>query len=127
MKRGNVIEFKPGLFGIQPPENIGIFLQRLTRKKEVFIDAYTVKGIKEFRLNQLTKRSFPDTMDIPFSLPANKLHLLLQPKLQDLINQIGKKDKLTSPSPKDDSSETIYPPSDENHLWRFVIKEFSAP
>ena len=127
MKRGNVIEFKPGLFGIQPPENVGIFLQRLTRKKEVFIETYTIKGIREFRLNQLTKRIFPDTMDIPFSLPANKLHSLLQPKLQDLINQIGKKEKLTSPSPKDDSSETIYPPSDENHLWRFVIKEFSAP
>ena len=66
MKRGNVIEFKPGLFGIQPPENIGIFLQRLTRKKDVFIEAYTVKGINEFRLYQLTMRSFGDCMDFPF-------------------------------------------------------------
>ena len=80
LKRGNVIEFKPGLFGIQPPENIGIILQRLTRKKEVFIEVYTAKGVKELKQNQLTKKSFPDKLDIPFSLPSNKLHSLLQPK-----------------------------------------------
>lgn len=127
LKRGNVIEFKPGLFGIQPPENIGIILKRLTRKKEVFIEVYTTKGVKELRQNQLTKKSFPDKMDIPFSLPPNKLHSLLQPKLQDLINQVGKKVTTSSSVQRDDQSETIYPPNDENQLWRFVTKEFSDP
>ena len=127
MKRGNVIEFRPGLFGIQPPENIAIVLQRLTRKKEIFIEAFTTKGIKELRQNQLTKRSFPDKIDLPFSLAKNKLQPLLQPKLQDIINQVGKKDSISTYTKKDESSETIYPPGDENHLWRFVIKEFSEP
>ena len=125
LKRGNVIEFRPGLFGIQPPENIGIILQRITRKKEVYVETFTTKGVKELRLNQLTKRSFPDKMDIPFSLPSNKIHSLLQPKLQDLINQVGKKSSSVINKQKYDSSETIYPPNDENHLWRFVSKEFS--
>ena len=127
MKRGNVIEFKPGLFGIQPPENLGIILQRITRKKEVFIEVYTTKGTKELRQNQLTKKSFPDKLEIPFSLPTNKLHSLLQPKLQDLINQVGKKSSITSFLQKDDQSETIFPPTDENHLWSFVTKEFNEP
>ena len=127
MKRGNVIEFRPGLFGIQPPENIAIVLQRLTRKKEIYIEAFTIKGVQQLRPNQLTKKSFPDKMDIPFSLPANKVSSLLKPKLQDIISQVGKQDSKPTSGQKNDFADTIYPPSDENQLWRFVSKEFTEP
>ena len=32
MKRGQLIEFKEGLFGLHPPQNMGIFFERITRK-----------------------------------------------------------------------------------------------
>ncbi|MGQ0535302.1 MAG: RNB domain-containing ribonuclease [Methanobacteriota archaeon] len=56
MKPGDVVEFKAGLFGLKPPENLGIYLDRLTKKKTYYVVLYTLKGKQEIRADQLTKR-----------------------------------------------------------------------
>ena len=127
MKRGNILEIKPGLFGLKPPNNIVVFLDRITKKKEIFFQIYTLQGIKEIKRNQLNKKSFPDAkIDIPKGLPDKKLNALIKPRLQDLINRLGK-EETTSAKGRDDKSsisETIPAPNDEHQLWRFVLKEF---
>ena len=40
---------------------------------------------------------------------------------------MGKKEATKTYVQRDDQSETIYPPNDENQLWRFVTKEFIEP
>jgi exoribonuclease R len=107
---------------------LAIFLDRITRKKEVFFSVYTIKGKKEIRRNQVAKKSFPDAkIDIPKGLPDKKLDSILKPRLQDFINNLGKKTGKTVYQRKKDtkSSETVLPPTDEHQLWRFVLKEFS--
>lgn len=125
MKRGNLVEFKPGLFGLQPPDNLGIFLDRTTRKKIVYVTVFTLKGVRELKAAQLQKRKFKYSIDIPKSLSGPKLDTLLRPRLQDLINKHGTKEKQATlvASQGDEEEETILPPNDEHELWRYILKE----
>lgn len=125
MKRGNIIEIKPGLFGLKPPNNIAVFLDRITRKKEIFFQIYTLQGKKEIKRNQLNKKTFPDAkINLPKGLPDKKLDSLIKPRLQDIINKLENKEKRVTTGRKDVTvSETIPAPNDEHQLWRFVLKE----
>ncbi|MHA2365957.1 MAG: RNB domain-containing ribonuclease, partial [Candidatus Hodarchaeales archaeon] len=125
MKRGNLVEFKP-MFGIQSPENLGIFLERITKKKVVHIQVYTLKGVREFKAAHLTKRKFDYKMDISRSLAGKKMDSLLRPVLQDLIKKHGQKQSakgLTNRKKSKDLVEKIQPPSTEHELWRLIVKD----
>ncbi len=63
MRPGNVVELKPGLFGLEPPKNLGIYLDRRKRKKEFLSVVVTIKGVKEVRREQVTKRRFQVELD----------------------------------------------------------------
>ncbi len=56
--RGELVEFKPGLFGLGEPNNFGIFVKSSKRKKGVFVQLYTLKGIRETKQNNLYKAKF---------------------------------------------------------------------
>ena len=104
-----------------------IYLDRITRKKEIFFSIYTIKGKKEIKRNQVNKKSFPDAkFNLPKNLPDKKLDSLLKPRLQDFINNLGKKDRSVYQQKQDEKEfERIAPPTDEHQLWRFIIKEFA--
>lgn len=56
MKPGDLVEFKAGLFGIAPPKNLGIYLERVKRKGSFFVVLHTVKGQREIKPENVTGR-----------------------------------------------------------------------
>lgn len=63
MRAGTVVELKPGLFGLEAPKNLGVYLDRRKRKKEFLLVVVTIKGAKEVRREQVTKRRFQVELD----------------------------------------------------------------
>ncbi len=55
---GDIIEFKSGLFGIEAPRNIAVFIRRWRRKGTPWIAAWTVEGRKEIKADHVTRRAF---------------------------------------------------------------------
>ena len=54
MKTGDLVEFKAGLFGIQPPGNLGIYLERVKRKGAFFVVLHTLRGKQEVKPENVT-------------------------------------------------------------------------
>ncbi|HET6399602.1 MAG TPA: ribonuclease R family protein [Candidatus Thermoplasmatota archaeon] len=55
---GDVVEFTPGLHGIQKPRNLAIFLDRRRVKGVPWVRLLTLEGEKEVKAEHLTKRTF---------------------------------------------------------------------
>ncbi|MHB8585920.1 MAG: RNB domain-containing ribonuclease [Thermoplasmatota archaeon] len=53
MKTGDLVEFRSGLFGIEAPKNVGIYLEREKRGKQFFAVLWTTKGRKEILTDHL--------------------------------------------------------------------------
>ncbi len=124
MKKGKLIEFKVGLYGLNPPNNLGIVINSRTRKKERILEVFTLKGIREIKSKHVnTKRKFIDNIDIPSSLKAKLITRELQPRLEHLI---GKYDR-GKPGQKRDITETdtakiTNPPISDRELWDWCRK-----
>jgi hypothetical protein len=58
VKPGEVVEFKAGLFGIQPPANLAILLDRYRQKGVPWVRVVTVEGRKELKQEHLSRRIF---------------------------------------------------------------------
>jgi exoribonuclease R len=58
------VELKPGLFGLKPPKNLGVYLERRKRKKEFHLVVVTLDGTKEIKRDQVTKRRFSVELDV---------------------------------------------------------------
>ena len=122
MKKGKLIEFRAGLFGINPPNNLGIVIKVITRKKERFYDIYTTKGIREIKKRHIsTTRKFSDHIDIPSSMKRKALVKELSPRLEHLIQKYGqtKKERLLS---KDKQKAIKSGPSSDRELWDWFRK-----
>ncbi|MFX1513298.1 MAG: hypothetical protein ACFFCQ_11985, partial [Promethearchaeota archaeon] len=126
MKKGKLIEFRAGLYGINPPNNLGIVLKKGSRKKETILDVFTTKGIREIKGNHLTKRKFPDQIEIPASMKAKVIARELQPRLDHFIEKYGrsvadiqKRGRITDGTYKGEK----LPPLSDRELWDFVRKE----
>lgn len=68
MKPGDLVEFKAGLFGLKPPQNLGIYLERVRRKGGYFLVLHTVRGKQEVKNENVTSRRLtarvpPDELD----------------------------------------------------------------
>ncbi len=81
VKKGDLVEFKPGTFGIDPPNNLGIVLDRYSKKKTVLVQLMTVKGKQEAKVDKITKRKFNVKVDLsdpqkakPEELKARLIH-----------------------------------------------------
>ncbi|HUR69749.1 MAG TPA: RNB domain-containing ribonuclease, partial [Candidatus Thermoplasmatota archaeon] len=83
MKPGDLVEFKAGLFGIQPPHNLGIYLDRVKRKGAFFVVLHTVKGKQEIKNDNITSRK------LSARLPPDELAGDLAPRLKQLIAQVS--------------------------------------
>lgn len=113
MRPGDLVEFKDGLFGIQAPRNLGIFLERRKRKKDYFAVLVTVKGTKEVKPEQLTKRRFHAAVD-PAADEAD-----LVARLGDLIAQAGSGKLETEPEAGEGPSE--------RELWERLVGHGTEP
>ncbi|MHA2249344.1 MAG: RNB domain-containing ribonuclease [Candidatus Kariarchaeaceae archaeon] len=74
-KKGELVEFKPGLFGIEIPENYGIFIRSFKKKnsKSRFIELFTTKGTKETKQTNVFKKSLGEVIQLKgHNLPPAK-------------------------------------------------------
>ncbi|MFX0205103.1 MAG: RNB domain-containing ribonuclease [Candidatus Hodarchaeota archaeon] len=126
MKKGKLIEFKSGLYGINFPNNLGIVIKKRSRKKETILDVFTTKGIREIKGNHVTKRKFPDQIEIPPSMKSKAVIHELKPRLEHFIEKYGH--KTTDIQRKRQKGEEIYKgeklaPSTDRELWDYCRKK----
>ena len=57
-KPGDVVEFKPGLFGLEAPRNVAVLLDRWRKKGVPWVRLMTLDGEKEAKAEHLTRRAF---------------------------------------------------------------------
>jgi exoribonuclease R len=88
--KGELIEFKPGTFGIQAPNNIGIFVQSRKTKKGVIVTIYTIRGQQETKSQNILKKSFGEFVQLQNNmLPPDKE---LKVRLEGWIKQLSQMD-----------------------------------
>ena len=85
MKPGDLLEFKAGLFGVQPPNNLGIYLERVKRKGAFFVVLHTLRGRQEIKAENVTARKLQARLS-PDELEAGDL----TPRLKQLIEEVTK-------------------------------------
>ena len=85
MKPGDLVEFKAGLFGIKPPQNLGIYLERVKKKGAFFVVLHTMKGRQEVKPDNLTARKLSARLS-PDELEGTDL----SQRLKQLIEEVTK-------------------------------------
>ena len=85
MKPGDLVEFKAGLFGVQPPHNLGIYLERVKRKGAFFVVLHTLRGKQEVKGENVTGRKLQARLS-PDELEKGDL----TPRLKQLIEEVTK-------------------------------------
>src|SRR5436305_6509109 len=84
MKPGDLVEFKAGLFGLKPPQNLGIYLERARRKGTFFVVLFTLRGKQDVKAENLTSRK------LTARVPADELEGDLSMRLKQLIEESTK-------------------------------------
>lgn len=130
MKEGYLIEFRPDLFGLKSPQNLGIVLRRETRKKIVYVTILTLKGIREVKKSQLTKRRFNDFVKIPENKKDRTISETLQPKLKELVQKHSSPSSSKKLKGKGKEKASVSVTSDKiiddvQKLWEWWNKNFS--
>ncbi|MFX0060945.1 MAG: RNB domain-containing ribonuclease [Candidatus Hermodarchaeota archaeon] len=117
MKAGDLVEFRGGLFGIQPPNNLGIILELNTRKKTKYVKLLTLKGTHEIKAAQLTKRRFKHHIDLK-KIKEKQLRQELTPRLKEWIKVVSSApDSALQVSPDARSDKPV-----ERELWEKICK-----
>lgn len=113
MKPGDLVEFKPGLFGLKPPKNVGVYLDRVQRKKVFFVVLWTVKGRLEVKADNVTKRRIATRLDAPYD------DATLQSRFAQLLHDVGKGELVQQAEAPGDLNE--------HQLWERVASDPAAP
>jgi exoribonuclease R len=86
--KGELIEFKPGLFDIEIPDNYGIFVRTFKKKnsKDRFVELFTIKGKQETKQRNILKKKLGEFIPLKANNlpPANEL----TKELKVLINRV---------------------------------------
>ena len=80
-KPGDVVEFKPGLHGFEPPRNLAVLLDRRRVKGVPWVRLMTVEGEKEIKQEHLTRRAFKvrvEDLKDPAAVQQRLRHLVQQ-------------------------------------------------
>ena len=85
MKPGDLVEFKAGLFGVKPPMNLGIYLERVKKKGAFFVVLHTVRGRQEVKADNVTSRKLSARLS-PDELEGGGL----DQRLKQLIEEVTK-------------------------------------
>jgi len=86
--KGELVEYKPGLFGIQPPKNYGIYIRRYRHKnsKTHMVELYTVKGTQQTAEKNIENKSLGKSLQLKNDrLPDSKI---LKGRLKTWIMEI---------------------------------------
>ncbi|RMG37812.1 MAG: RNB domain-containing ribonuclease [Methanobacteriota archaeon] len=111
--KGELVEFKPGLFGIQAPNNFGIFVRSSKRKKGVIITLYTLRGMQELKQSNVYKSTFGRSVQLKNGqLPPEKE---MRQRLNQWIKEIAKE--------RGESGSATGGQLTEKRLWQLLIKE----
>jgi ribonuclease R len=62
-KPGDLVEFTPGLFGLEPPGNLAFYVDRKRVKGETWVHLLTTLGLKEAKADRLKRRQFKARFD----------------------------------------------------------------
>ncbi|MCH8906726.1 MAG: hypothetical protein IH840_06525, partial [Candidatus Heimdallarchaeota archaeon] len=97
VKKGDLVEFKPGLFGIEIPDNYGIFVRSLKKKssRERIVELMTTKGKQSTKqTNVMTKQNLGESLQLQDNqLPQGKEMTVL---LKDMIKRVqDRSDKIS--------------------------------
>ncbi|OLS25762.1 MAG: Ribonuclease R [Candidatus Heimdallarchaeota archaeon LC_2] len=114
-KTGELVEFKPGLFNIEIPNNYGIFVKSFKKKnsKDRFVVLITVKGKQETKQQNVMKRKFGEFIQLKGNTlpPINEV----TQQLNNLITRVViRKDKVAK------VEETIGE-LNERGIWKKLI------
>jgi exoribonuclease R len=108
VKKGDLVEFKPGLFGVEIPKNYGIFLRSYKKKssKVRIIELFTLKGKQETKQSNLFKKTFGESIQLQGStLPQGK----------ELTKQVNAK------AAKLDKLDKTMGELNERELWKKLV------
>ncbi|NHJ31726.1 MAG: hypothetical protein FK732_02580, partial [Asgard group archaeon] len=114
-KKGELVEFKPGLFGMEMPQNFGIFIRSFKKKntKSRVIELFTLKGIKETKQTNVFKKSLGEAIQLMGnSLPPTKD---LSQQLKAMILRVNSKTK------KMQKIDETLGKLTERDLWKKVV------
>ncbi len=113
VKTGELIEFKSGLFGIDIPNNYGVFIRRFRKKnsKVNFVEIYTIKGKFETKMENIVKKSFGKTIQLRNNqLPDGKE---IKKHLKMWISELQRIDKKVESKVSEQLTERA--------LWKTVV------
>src|SRR5687768_5295935 len=79
---GDVIEFTPGLHGLDPPRNLAILLDRRRVKGVPWVTVMTADGEREIKAEHVKKRAFRERYDGDLKATAQ-----VQARIQHLLRQ----------------------------------------
>lgn len=75
--KGELVEFKPGLFNIEIPDNYGIFIRSFKKKnsKDRYIALFTIKGTQETKQRNVMKKKLGEFIPLKANNlpPANEM------------------------------------------------------
>ncbi|MHA2091805.1 MAG: hypothetical protein ACW98K_13210, partial [Candidatus Kariarchaeaceae archaeon] len=115
VKKGDLVEFKPGLFGVEIPKNYGIFLRSYKKKssKVRIIELFTLKGKQETKQSNLFKKTFGESIQLQGStLPQGK----------ELTKQLALMiDRVNAKAAKLDKLDKTMGELNERELWKKLV------
>ncbi len=111
--KGELVEFKPGLFGIQEPNNFGIFVRSTKRKKGVLVTLYTIRGMQELKQSNVYKSTFGRSVQLRNGeLPPEKE---MKERLQQWIKEIAKE--------RGESASQTAGQLTEKTIWQLLVEK----
>lgn len=84
VKPGDLVEFKAGLFGLKPPQNFGIYLERVREKGTYFAVLFTLRGRQNVKADNVSSRK------LSARVPEDELKGDLSQRLKQLIEEVSK-------------------------------------
>ncbi|MCY3411073.1 MAG: VacB/RNase II family 3'-5' exoribonuclease [Candidatus Heimdallarchaeota archaeon] len=115
VSKGDLVKFKPGINGIEEPENYGIFVEKFRKKKSKtqMVKVYTIKGMQEMKQNNMDSKSLGKSIQLRGdALPEMKD---MKKRLVTWINEI--KDQ----SERINQTETKVGILSEKKLWEKML------
>lgn len=113
--KGELVEFKPGLFNIEIPDNYGIFVRSFKKKnsKDRYIELFTIKGKQETKQRNVMKNKLGEFIPLKGNnLPAANE---ISKELKVLINRVVSRQKKVA------KVEETIGELNERSLWKKLL------
>lgn len=113
--KGELVQFKPGTFGINAPNNYGIYISSKKMKRGVLVKILTIHGVRETKRDNLYKKSYGEKVQLVNNqLPPEKE---LKARLKQWIKGMASRQE------KEAKEADRLGELNERSLWKKAIKE----